>query len=85
MNLDSKIFVAGHTGLVGSAIHRKLISEGFNNIITASIDELNLINQADTLNFLRVINRSMFFLRLLKLVEFLPIIPFLHSLFMIML
>lgn len=51
MNLDSKIFVAGHTGLVGSAIHRKLISEGFNNIITASIDELNLINQADTLNF----------------------------------
>lgn len=51
MNLDSKIFVAGHTGLVGSAIHRKLKSEGFNNIITASIDELNLINQANTLNF----------------------------------
>ncbi len=51
MNLDSKIFIAGHNGLVGSAIHRKLISDGYKNIITASINELNLINQADTFKY----------------------------------
>lgn len=51
MNLDSKIYIAGHKGLVGSAIQRKLISEGYKNILTASINELNLINQADTLKY----------------------------------
>ncbi len=51
MNLESKIYIAGHKGLVGSAIHRKLISEGYNNILTAPINELNLINQADTLKY----------------------------------
>ena len=34
LNKNSKIFVAGHKGLVGSAIIRKLIQKGYNNIIT---------------------------------------------------
>jgi GDP-L-fucose synthase len=51
VELNSKIYIAGHKGLVGSAIHRKLIAEGYNNILAATIDELDLINQADTLNY----------------------------------
>lgn len=42
---ESKIFVAGHSGLVGSAIVRKLQSAGFKNLITRSSQELNLCNQ----------------------------------------
>ncbi len=46
MKQDEKIYVAGHRGLVGSAIIRKLNSEGFNNIITRELAELDLCNQA---------------------------------------
>ena len=42
MNKDSKIYIAGHRGMVGSAIHRKLISEGFTNIIVRTSSELDL-------------------------------------------
>ena len=42
MNKDSKIFIAGHRGMVGSAIHRKLISEGYTNIIVRTSSELDL-------------------------------------------
>jgi len=45
MNKQDKIYIAGHNGLVGSAIMRKLQSEGFNNIITKTHKELDLINQ----------------------------------------
>ncbi|MFN8296317.1 MAG: GDP-L-fucose synthase [Chitinophagales bacterium] len=48
MNKDAKIYVAGHNGMVGSAIVRKLKSEGFINILTASSKELNLISQQAT-------------------------------------
>lgn len=47
MNKDSKIYVAGHKGMVGSAIVRQLTSMGYNNIITRSHKELNLCRQAD--------------------------------------
>jgi GDP-L-fucose synthase len=46
MNKNDKIYIAGHNGLVGSAITRKLQSEGFNNIITKTHKELDLIDQA---------------------------------------
>ncbi|MET0394279.1 MAG: GDP-L-fucose synthase [Chitinophagaceae bacterium] len=46
MEQNSKIFVAGHRGMVGSAIVRKLQQEGFENIITRSSVELDLRNQA---------------------------------------
>lgn len=45
MNKDSKIYVAGHLGLVGSAIVRKLSIEGFSNIITKTHVELDLTDQ----------------------------------------
>lgn len=45
MDKSSKIFVAGHRGMVGSAIYRKLISEGYTNIITRSSKELDLRDQ----------------------------------------
>lgn len=45
MNTDSKIYVAGHRGMVGSAIVRKLNTEGFNNIIVRTSNELDLRNQ----------------------------------------
>lgn len=47
MQKDSKIYVAGHTGMVGSAIVRKLRSEGFNNLILKSHAELDLLRQSD--------------------------------------
>ena len=46
MNKESKIFVAGHRGLVGSAILRKLRSLGYRNLITRTRDELDLRDQA---------------------------------------
>jgi GDP-L-fucose synthase len=45
MNKDSKIYIAGHQGMVGSAIHRKLLSEGYTNFITRELEELDLRDQ----------------------------------------
>ena len=42
MQKNSKIYVAGHLGLVGSALVRNLKKKGYNNIIGRSIDELDL-------------------------------------------
>ena len=50
---NSKIFVAGHNGLVGSAIVRKLKNEGYKKIITANRKKLDLTNQSQVLKFLR--------------------------------
>ncbi len=51
MDLNSKIYVAGHTGLVGSAIMSNLSSKGYTNIITRSHAELDLTNQHDVAAF----------------------------------
>jgi len=51
MNKNEKIFLAGHTGLVGSAIYRKLVNEGYTNIITKELHELDLTNQQQTEDF----------------------------------
>ena len=51
MQLDSKIYVAGHRGMVGSAIVENLKSKGFTNIIFRTSAELNLINQVDVASF----------------------------------
>ena len=48
MNKDSKIFIAGHRGLVGSAILNSLKEKGYNNIITRTHKELDLTNQNNT-------------------------------------
>jgi len=44
-NFDQKIFVAGHRGMVGAAIVRQLVERGYVNILTATKDELNLVDQ----------------------------------------
>lgn len=51
MNKDSKIYVAGHRGLVGSAILNNLKKQGYFNIITRTHKELDLINQTAVSNF----------------------------------
>jgi len=45
MEQNSKIYVAGHRGMVGSAIVRELQRQGYTNIITRTHSELDLINQ----------------------------------------
>jgi GDP-L-fucose synthase len=49
----SKIFIAGHKGMVGSAVVRALDKEGFENIIVRDRFELDLTNQQETKNFIR--------------------------------
>src|SRR5690242_5048309 len=51
MNFDSKIFVAGSKGLVGSALVRRLRTEGFTNLLLPERDELDLCSQKDVSEF----------------------------------
>lgn len=51
MNRESKIYIAGHRGLVGSAILRKLQAEGYTNLITRTRAELDLTDQAAVREF----------------------------------
>lgn len=51
MKKDAKIYVAGHRGMVGSAIYRKLTELGYNNIVTRTSQELDLRNQQDVAHF----------------------------------
>ena len=51
MNKDSRIYVAGHRGMVGSAIVRKLRGSGFENLILRTSSELNLVRQAEVEKF----------------------------------
>lgn len=51
MNKDSKIYVAGHRGMVGSAIIRRLQKDGFTNIVTRTSKELDLRNQSEVADF----------------------------------
>jgi GDP-L-fucose synthase len=53
MNRDSRIYVGGHGGLVGTAILRRLQSEGFNNLVIRKHTELDLCRQADVEDFFR--------------------------------
>ncbi|AZQ61539.1 GDP-L-fucose synthase [Flammeovirga pectinis] len=45
MEKTSKIYIAGHRGMVGSAIHRKLVAEGYNNIVVRTSADLDLKDQ----------------------------------------
>lgn len=51
MNKTSRIYIAGHRGLVGSAIYRKLESEGYTNLLLRTSGELNLKRQSDVESF----------------------------------
>ena len=54
MEKNAKIYIAGHRGMVGSAIHRKLEEEGFTNVITRSSKELDLRNQQAVTDFFSI-------------------------------
>ncbi|PLW98189.1 MAG: GDP-L-fucose synthase, partial [Marinilabiliales bacterium] len=51
MDKQSKIYIAGHKGLVGSAIRKTLENKGYTNLIGKSIDELDLMDSAAVQNF----------------------------------
>jgi GDP-L-fucose synthase len=53
MEKSAKIYVAGHNGMVGSAIVRKLETEGYHNIITRSSKQLDLRNQVEVAEFFK--------------------------------
>tara|TARA_B100000035_G_scaffold313988_1_gene329033 strand:- start:135 stop:1070 length:936 start_codon:yes stop_codon:yes gene_type:complete len=52
INKKDKIFLAGHKGMVGSSIYKKLIKNGYKNIIVQSRKKLNLLDQKKTLKFI---------------------------------
>ena len=54
MEKESKIYVAGHRGMVGSAIVRKLTSLGYTNLLTRTSAELDLRNQQQVADFFEV-------------------------------
>lgn len=54
MEKNSKIYIAGHKGMVGSAIYRKLIKEGYTNLLTRSSKELDLRDQVSVTTFFKV-------------------------------
>ena len=55
LNKESKIFVAGHNGMVGSSICRELKKKGYKKIITIEKKKLNLLNQEKVFKFLKKI------------------------------
>ena len=52
---NDKIFLAGHKGLVGSAVYQKLKDFGYKNIIVANRQELNLLSQSKVFAFVKKI------------------------------
>ena len=67
INKNSKIFVAGHNGLVGSAIVKKLKSKGYKKILTIGKSKLDLTNQQKVFNFLKKKNQNLSLLQQQKL------------------
>lgn len=66
MNRADKIYLAGHRGLVGSALHRKLKSEGFENVITRELEELDLCDQSAVNEFFSSVKPDYVFLAAAK-------------------
>ena len=79
----SKIFVAGHNGLVGSAIIRKLKEKGYKNIITVKKSKLDLTDQSKVFTFLKKKNQNLYSLQLQKLEGFIQIINIKQNLFIV--
>lgn len=66
INRQDRIFVAGHTGLVGSAITETLRNKGYKDIVTVAIDELNLLDQVKTNEFFAQTRPTVVFLAAAK-------------------
>jgi GDP-L-fucose synthase len=54
MDKESKIYIAGHKGMVGSALMRKLLKEGYRNLLYRTSKELDLRNQTDVEAFFKM-------------------------------
>jgi GDP-L-fucose synthase len=63
---SSKIYVAGHTGMVGSAIHRALTANGYLNLVTRTRSELDLIDQKAVYSFLEAESPDFIFIAAAK-------------------
>ena len=66
MNINSKIYIAGHSGMVGSAIWRRLEKEGFKNLMGRTSAELNLANQLSVDSFFKANKPEFVFLAAAK-------------------
>ena len=66
INKNEKIFIAGHLGMVGSAITRRLEKRGYNNLLTRTRKELDLLNQKAVFSFLNKEKPSYIFLAAAK-------------------
>ena len=53
LSRKSKIFLAGHRGMVGSSIYKKLKKNGYSNLLTADKKKLNLLNQINVYKYLK--------------------------------
>ena len=74
MKKDSKIYLAGHTGLVGSALMRNLKKKGYHNIVTRLYPDLILWISARSMHFLKRRSLNMCYWQQQKLVELLQTI-----------
>ena len=74
MNTESKTYVAGHTGMVGSALCRALVNAGYQNVVTHTHDELNLTSQEAVEDFFRHHQFDRVYLTAAKVGGFLPTI-----------
>ena len=59
INIKSKVFIAGHNGMLGSSIFRKLKNKGYKNIITVDRKKLDLRNQNAVEKFLKKRNQML--------------------------
>ncbi|KAA0990648.1 GDP-L-fucose synthase family protein [Dyadobacter aurulentus] len=66
MEKSAKIYIAGHRGMVGSAIHRKLVSEGYNNLVLKTSSELDLRDQRAVRSFFETERPAYIFLAAAK-------------------
>lgn len=66
LRADSKIFLSGHTGLVGSALGRRLVAHGYRNIISRSRQELDLTDWRATTGFFQLEHPEFVFLAAAK-------------------
>ena len=83
INKNSKIFVAGHNGLIGSAIIRKLKNLNFQNIFTKPKNKLDLRDQKKVLNYFKLIKPDAVILAAAKVGGLKQIIDIEGNLFMI--
>jgi GDP-L-fucose synthase len=66
MEKKAKVYIAGHRGMVGSALLRKLTAEGFTNLVYRTSAELDLRNQASVARFFEEVRPEYVFLAAAK-------------------